>query len=43
LRSPSINNDVVSLAFSHLSLFSVASLFFSPFYFHHGQEQQAQA
>jgi hypothetical protein len=26
LPSPSINNDVVSLAFSHLSLFSVASL-----------------
>jgi hypothetical protein len=31
LPSPSINNDVVSLAFSHLSLFSVASLSSLPF------------
>jgi hypothetical protein len=30
LPSPSINNAVVSLAFSHLSLFSVASLSFLP-------------
>jgi hypothetical protein len=30
LPSPSINNVVVSLAFSHLSLFSVASLSFLP-------------
>jgi hypothetical protein len=43
LPSSSINNAVVSLAFSHL--FAVLCCFplFSPFCFHHGQEQQAQA
>jgi hypothetical protein len=43
LPSASINNAVVSLAFSHLFAVLYCFLLFFPFCFHHGQEQQAQA